>query len=238
MAGGTSGMDELGYLAAFMVGLLGGGHCIGMCGGIVTGLVLGQLPARGKAIDWPKLLAYNLGRIGSYAVAGMLVGGLGLWAARLGAMHQARLWLQVVAGLFMLGLGLYLAGWWPGLARLERAGGVLWKHLEPLGRRLLPVRTTRQALALGLVWGWLPCGLVYSTLIWAISSGGALEGGLLMLSFGLGTLPTLLLAGGMAARLAHYLRRPGIRAASGLLVMGLGLGYLWLALTAIHDLAP
>ena len=67
-------MAELGYLAAFMVGLLGGGHCIGMCGGIVTSLVLGQAPAQGKTIDWPKLLTYNLGRIASYAAAGMLVG--------------------------------------------------------------------------------------------------------------------------------------------------------------------
>lgn len=229
---------EMGYLAAFLVGLMGGVHCVGMCGGIVTALSLGQaIPAdlsagRRIGVAWSRLLAYNVGRILSYSLAGALLGGVGLLTAELSLMHQARLALQVLAGLFMLALGLYLGGWWFGLARLERMGGAFWKRLEPLGRALLPVRTWRQALGLGLVWGWLPCGLVYSALIWSISSGGVLQGALLMLSFGLGTLPTLLLMGVMATRLSGWLRRPGIRALAGLMVMGFGVVYIVMALHA------
>ncbi len=133
----------------------------------------------------------------------------------------------------MILLGLYLAGW-PGLlSRVERAGGVLWRRIEPLGRRLLPVRTRWQALGMGLVWGWLPCGLVYSVLVWAISAGGALEGGVLLLSFGLGTLPTLLAMGTAAAALTGFVRRPGVRTAAGAGVMLFGIYEIGLALMAL-----
>jgi len=226
---------ELLYPAAFLIGLTGGVHCFGMCGGIVGALTLG-LPMRPGSL-WrtrlPFLLVYNLGRIASYVVAGMLAGGIGAWAAHLMSVRHAQLGLQVIAGLFMILLGLYLAGW-PGLlSRVERAGGVLWRRIEPLGRRLLPVRTRWQALGMGLVWGWLPCGLVYSVLVWAISAGGALEGGVLLLSFGLGTLPTLLAMGTAAAALTGFVRRPGVRTAAGAGVMLFGIYEIGLALMAL-----
>lgn len=216
---------EASYLAAFLVGLLGGVHCAGMCGGIAGALSLGLPPAlRGR---WrsalPYLLGYNAGRLFSYTVAGALLGGIGGLAVEMAAVHQARIVLQGVAGLFLLAMGLYLGGWWLGLVRVERLGGRFWHHLEPLGRRLLPVRSPAMALSLGLVWGWLPCGLVYSTLIWAMASGDAVRGALLMLSFGLGTLPNLLAMGLMAQRLAAWLRRPWVRRGSGVLVLLLGL---------------
>jgi sulfite exporter TauE/SafE len=131
--------------------------------------------------------------------------------------------LLALAGVFMLLLGLYLAGWWSGLRRVEQAGGRLWRYIEPLGRRLLPVRSPGQALALGLVWGWLPCGLVYSVLIWALSAGGALQGAGLLLAFGLGTLPNLLLMGAAAGWLATQVRRPAVRQVAGALVSLFGL---------------
>jgi hypothetical protein len=143
--------------------------------------------------------------------------------------HQAQLTLQLLAGLFMILLGLYLAGWWMGLARVEQAGGRLWRRIEPLGRRLLPVRTPARALGIGLVWGWLPCGLVYSTLVWAMGAGGALNGGLLMLCFGLGTLPALLAMGAFAATLAGFIRRPWVRQVAGALVIGFGVYEIALA---------
>ena len=127
----------------------------------------------------------------------------------------------------MILLGLYLAGWWSGLARVERAGGLLWKRIEPLGRRLLPVRSPWQALLLGMVWGWLPCGLVYSVLIWSLSAGGMLQGALLMGAFGLGTLPNLLLMGAAAGWLAGTLRQPLVRRIAGTLVILLGLAMLF-----------
>ena len=223
--------SSLGFLAAFLIGLTGGVHCFGMCGGIVGALTLGLPPARDHPLlaRLPYLLAYNGGRIASYVTAGALAGGVGAWAAHLVSVHRAQLGLQAVAGVFMVLLGLYLGGWWPVLGHLERAGGVLWRRIEPLGRGLLPVRTPAQALGIGLVWGWLPCGLVYSVLVWAMSAGGAVQGGLLLLSFGLGTLPALL-AVGMTAALAGFVRQPWVRHAAGVAVVLLGIYQIGLAI--------
>ncbi len=225
---------EISYLAAFLVGLSGGVHCVGMCGGIVGALSFG-LPqeSRGRPARFlPFLVAYNTGRLISYAIAGALMGGVGLLAANMAAMHQVRLALGVIAALFLLAMGLYLGGWWHGLARVERIGTLLWRKIEPLGRRFIPVRVPRQALLLGLIWGWLPCGLVYSVLIWSISSGDPLHGALVMLSFGLGTLPNLLLMGMMAGKLAAWLRLRWVRFGAGALVAGFGVYMLAATLAA------
>lgn len=208
---------EASFVAAFLVGLLGGVHCIGMCGGIVGALTFG-LPAEVRVSPrrvFPYLLAYNLARISAYTLAGALMGALGWLALDFVALHAAQKALQVLAGLFMIMLGLYLAGWWAGLARVEQAGGVLWRRIEPLARRLLPVRTPRQALMLGFLWGWLPCGLVYSTLIWALASASPSQGALLLLGFGLGTLPNLMLMGVFAAQLGRFLRQAWVRGLAG-----------------------
>ncbi len=217
-------LTDVSYLSAFLVGLLGGVHCVGMCGGIVGALTLG-LPesARGRAAALlPFLGAYNAGRIASYASAGALMGGIGWIAAHAMEVRQAQLALQLVAGLFMVGLGLYLGGWWRGLGRIERAGGALWTRIEPLGRGLLPVRRPAQAFVLGLLWGWLPCGLVYSVLVWAISAGSPVRGALLLLSFGLGTLPNLLAMGAFAGALGGFVRQGWVRTLAGVLVIAFG----------------
>lgn len=221
-------LAEANYISAFLVGLLGGVHCVGMCGAIVGAMSVGLPTAtRGKVgRQLPFLVSYNLGRIVSYGVAGMLLGGIGGLVVSLGELHVTRQILQVVAGLFMFVLGLYLADWWRGLAQLERAGGYLWKRIEPLGRRLLPVNDPPRALLAGLIWGWLPCGLVYSVLIWSMAAGSWWEGGLLMLSFGVGTLPNLLLAGIFAARITGFVRDIRVRRVAGGLVMLLGLAYI------------
>ncbi|HKK13157.1 MAG TPA: sulfite exporter TauE/SafE family protein [Gammaproteobacteria bacterium] len=224
------------FLSAFLVGLLGGVHCVGMCGGIVGALTFG-LPERVRR-DYPALLpylvAYNGGRILSYTVAGALLGGVGALAVHLPALRQGQGLLQVVAGLFMIALGLYLGGWWTGLARVERAGAGLWRRIEPLGRRFMPVRHPGQAFVLGLVWGWLPCGLVYSVLIWSIAAGSVLHGAGLMLSFGLGTLPTLLAMGVFAARLARVVRSVWARRLAGALVLAFGVFTVARAALALH----
>lgn len=217
-------MIEVTYFAAFLVGLFGGVHCVGMCGGIVGALSFGlpeQTRGRFSAL-LPYLINYNLGRLFSYTVAGTLLGGIGALAANLVALHQAQSVLQIIAGLFMIAMGLYLGGWWFGMNRLEKLGGKLWRYIEPVGRRLLPVQKPSQALVMGIVWGWLPCGLVYSALIWAISAGSALKGGLLLLSFGLGTLPNLLAMGIFAGKLTAMLRRPGVMHLAGTLVILIG----------------
>ncbi|HEY5791100.1 MAG TPA: sulfite exporter TauE/SafE family protein, partial [Gammaproteobacteria bacterium] len=168
---------------------------------------------------------YNAGRLASYAAAGALAGALGEALVAGSGLRAARWLLQGLAAGFMLLLGLYLAGWWPLLARLERLGWHLWRRLEPLGRRWLPVRDPLAAVPLGLLWGWLPCGLVYSALAWSASAGGALAGAGLMLAFGAGTLPSMLAAGALAQRW-RQLATGRLRVAAGVLVLALGVAGL------------
>jgi sulfite exporter TauE/SafE len=216
---------ETSYLAAFLVGLFGGVHCVGMCGGIVGALSFGlpdelrQQPRR----MLPYLLAYNMARITSYVLAGIILGGISALTMQLVAINQLQQLLQVFAGVFMILLGLYVGGWWRILLRLEQAGSMIWRRIEPLGRRFLPVRSVWHAFILGLLWGWLPCGLVYSVLIWSIASVGAVPGGLLMLSFGLGTLPNLLAMGLFAATISRWVRYPWVRWLAGGIIIGLGI---------------
>lgn len=210
-------MPDSTFLALFLVGLLGGTHCVGMCGGIVGALSMGA-PGR-----WSMHLAYNAGRILSYGLAGAIAGAVGAASFALDSQVPMRLALYLVANLMLIALGLYLLGVTQALAFTERAGQLLWQRLQPLTRRFLPARTVAQAFPLGMLWGWLPCGLVYSALATALSSGSAVRGGLAMLAFGLGTLPNLLLAGIVLARLNEFVRRPAVRIASGLLVLGFGL---------------
>ena len=211
-------MVGIDLISAFVVGLLGGVHCVGMCGGIVGALSLGLPTERNLSL----LLVYNLGRISSYTFAGALMGALGFYFSGLLPVQAAQRVLLSLAGLFLILMGLYLAGWWNGLSRVERAGGLLWRRIEPLGRGLLPVRSMRHGFLLGLLWGWLPCGLVYSALVWTVSSGGAAEGAMLMLAFGLGTLPNLLLMGVAAAQLKRWARQPAVRGIAGCLVIVFG----------------
>jgi sulfite exporter TauE/SafE len=219
-------VDELGLASAFVIGLLGGVHCVGMCGGIVGALSLGVDTQK----RWPLLLVYNIGRISSYALAGAVAGGLGYFFASTLAVQQAQQVLLLIAAVFLILLGLYLAGWWRVLGQVEQLGGYLWKHIEPLGRGLLPIRNARQALAIGLLWGWLPCGLVYSALLWSVAAGSVLDGALLMLAFGLGTLPNLLLMGVAANQLKRWLAKPIVRRVAGAAVAAYG---IWLLLRSL-----
>jgi sulfite exporter TauE/SafE len=212
--------------AAWLVGLLGGVHCAGMCGGIVSALTLG-LPAQGPLAQLPFQLSYNAGRVISYSLAGALMGGLGMMLTKITGLETLQNVLLALSGIFMILLGFYLAGWWRVLTLLEQVGQHLWQRLEPFGRHLLPVRRPGQALLLGLLWGWLPCGLVYSALIWSLSAGGPWQGALLMLAFGLGTLPNLLLMGAAASQLQAFIRLDAVRIGAALLVMAFGLVALW-----------
>lgn len=222
-------------VSALILGLLGGGHCLGMCGGLMGALTM-AIPPEQRARRIRLLLAYNLGRIASYTLAGLLLGLLGLVVAG----GPAATGLRIIAGLLLIAMGLYLAGWWAGLTRIEAIGRGLWRLLQPIATRLMPVRNLPQALLLGALWGWLPCGLVYSTLLWAASQGDALTSGALMLAFGVGTLPVLLATGLLAERVTHLLRDRKVRVAGGLLVIIFGLWTLpgphqhWLMGHGVH----
>lgn len=216
-------MPDTGFLAVFLIGLLGGVHCAGMCGGIVSALSM-QMPERRaeRGPAWAIHLAYNLGRIASYAIAGAAMGALGSLGLLLNNALPVQMGLYVGANLMMIALGLYLTGLTGALAFTERAGQWLWRRVQPVTRRFLPVRGVRQALPLGLLWGWLPCGMVYSVLSMTLLTGSAARGALTMLAFGLGTLPNLMLAGLLLARFRGIVQGRALRLGSGLLVLGFG----------------
>lgn len=167
------------------------------------------------------LLAYNAGRISSYTIIGTISGLVG---SSIAPLVPAGLPLgKIITALFLIALGLYLANWWRVLTRLERLGAILWRRIEPFGRRWLPVHNPVQAFGLGVVWGWLPCGLVYTVVAWSLTTTSWQQGALLMFGFGLGTLPMLLVMGSTASSLRLILKRQSVRTASGIAIMLLGI---------------
>lgn len=216
---------QLPYLTALMAGALGGVHCLGMCGGVVGALSFG-LPAevreqRARLVLY--LLAYNLGRLSTYALLGLGLGWLGAQGGSLIQDYGGWVWLRVMAGALMVAMGLYLSGWWMGLLRVEAVGARLWRYVQPLGRRLLPVQSPLHAWVFGMVWGLLPCGLVYTMLIWALAAGGPWQGAGFLLSFGVGTLLVMLPVGFVSgAGMAKGLQSTRIRQWAGGLVMVFG----------------
>jgi sulfite exporter TauE/SafE len=211
---------EAQFAAAFLIGLLGGVHCVGMCGGIVGALTV-QMPRRGRA--WGLHLTYSAGRIASYSVAGAIMGMIGSMGLFFDQVLPVQLLLYVFANLLLVVLGMYLAGFGGLLLRLEAVGGWLWRRIQPYSARVLPADTAGKAFVLGVIWGWLPCGLVYSLLATALLSGGAASGFLVMLAFGLGTLPNLLLAGMVFKGLRDVTSDPRVRMAAGAVVAGFGI---------------
>lgn len=225
-------MNAISLAPVLLVGLLGSVHCAGMCGGIVGAFSMAPVrafpvavislrsPGPGAALG--RVLAYNGGRIASYAAAGALAGGLAGAArtlAGLAVIETVGYWL---ANLMLVVLGLYLMDAWRGLAQLERLGQHVWRRIEPVTRLLLPLDAPWKLVAMGGLWGWLPCGMVYSVLLTAMLSGSALSGAAVMLAFGVGTLPMLLTMGMLGAPLRVWIQRRPVRLASGLLVFGFG----------------
>jgi len=214
-------MNEAILFSAFAMGLMGAGHCFGMCGGIATTLSFGarQASHRSALQMLPIVSAYNIGRLTSYVIAGALFGWIGSLGWALMTPDHALRFSRYVGIVFMIALGLYLMGWWRGLTYLERVGSYVWRFIEPLGRRFLPVQRPQQAAIVGMVWGWLPCGLVYTGLSWALAAGGVLQGAYIMLAFGAGTLPALMTMGLGGSWLSGWLKSPRVRLFTGALVL-------------------
>jgi sulfite exporter TauE/SafE len=203
--------------AVFLIGLLGGVHCAGMCGGIVTAFA-----GRAHAPGWPLHLSYNLGRVGSYSIAGAIAGTAGSLGLLFDGVLPIQQGLYILANLMLVSMGLYLAGFTRVAAGLERMGLVLWRRIQPATRRLLPADTLPRAFGLGMLWGWLPCGMVYAVLTSALVSGDAASGAAVMAAFGLGTLPNLMIAGLAMRRLAALRQVRTVRLTAGALVLGFG----------------
>jgi len=210
-------IEPLSLVTAFLLGLMGASHCLVMCGGIAAAASSSSSGKRNHSF----LLLFNLGRIVSYSIAGLIVSLLGLWLAD---SHQiAQQILRTIAGSLLILMGFYIARWWMLLTRLETAGQFIWRYLQPMTRKLIPIQTPSQALALGLLWGWLPCGLIYSTLAWVAANGQPVLGALTMLCFGLGTLPGILAAGLFAGQLNRFIQHKYFRHLAGMLLISYGI---------------
>jgi len=198
-----------------------------MCGGIASSIALTS-----NANKTRSLLFYNFGRISSYATAGAILGSLD-YLFRHGAME---IYLRLFAALMLIAMGLYVAQWWRGLTKIETLGHKLWRFISPAASKLLPVSNLRQAFTLGIFWGWLPCGLVYSTLIWSSAANSSTQSALLMLFFGLGTLPAMMTTSLLAKHLKSLLSRRISQQISGAAIVAFGLYSIpWRGLISILD---
>ncbi|MCG6201351.1 sulfite exporter TauE/SafE family protein [Psychromonas antarctica] len=212
------------FFAALLIGLLGAGHCLGMCSGIASAITFSVNTEPSKFSSRLSLLLYNLGRISSYSVAGAIFAASSSVLVLFFGGKEALIYLRLLAAILMLLLALYISRIWFGLLKLEQAGQVIWKFIKPIAQLFIPLKHPLYAFPLGFLWGWLPCGLVYSTLSWAASSGSAFNGFIIMVGFGLGTLPAMLSVGALSQQLKYYLNHHYFRYGSGIL----------LAIFAIH----
>lgn len=205
--------------AAFALGLVGAGHCLAMCGGILSALAVGA----GKKVPLSRVFAYNFGRIGGYAALGALSAGVL-------ALLPASPWpiARTLAGIILIVMGLHIAQFWSGILWLERLGASLWRFIKPLASHFLPVKNNIGALVVGFVWGWLPCGLVYSALAYATTQANAAAGALTMLAFGAGTLPAMVTGGTVLSVMRRALNQHWLRLGLGVAYIGFGVWTLWL----------
>lgn len=209
--------------SAFLAGLAGGAHCAAMCGGLV-GIACGRTPGQGaRDAWWGRALAYNAGRIASYVAAGAAAGGLGATGLALRATPLTQQALLAVMSVSLILFALYLAGFTPLVRAIESGGAALWRHIQPHSRRFLPADTAPRAFGLGVVWGWLPCGMVYAALLAALATAEPLHGALVMAAFGLGTLPNLLAIGAGFSFVVRLARARPARMLCAALIAGVGL---------------
>jgi sulfite exporter TauE/SafE len=227
---------SLDLFSAFIIGLIGSGHCIAMCGGITTMLTSAlpdngkydqKIPVNNQSAPQKKynkivlVIFYNLGRITTYACIGAIVGFTGSIAAKNIGVPVAGL--RIISAIFMILLGLYIGQWLMWLNRIEAIGKHLWRYISPIAKNAIPVNTPFKALTLGAVWGWLPCGLVYSTLTWALASGDMTTGASIMFCFGLGTLPALITLSLGLQSIKNNLAKPITRKTMALLLISYGI---------------
>ncbi|MFT5350533.1 MAG: sulfite exporter TauE/SafE [Gammaproteobacteria bacterium] len=227
--------DNIPFAIAFLLGLGSSFHCIGMCGGIISALSL-SLPVqtRNQPLQLLTLVcAYNVGRIGSYSLAGGLIGYFAYLSPLSSSGSFIYLIIQCLASAFLVGLGLHIAGWFPQMKKIEAAGLILWKYLQPFGKRFVPANNIPKAVMAGAVWGWLPCGLVYSVLLWTLSSMDPLKGALYMFMFGLGTLPSMISAGLASNAIMLMSAQAKLRTAAGIFIIVLGLASPFLNISSL-----
>ena len=206
-------IDLIALFAALLSGIFGGAHCVAMCGGLATSLG----GTRADAPAWRHALWLNLGRIGGYTLAGALVGGLGSILWRVVRVEGLALGMRSLVGavLLLVAARMLFPMRFSGLTRIANA---VWQRLRPWRDRLVPSNGVGRPLVLGLFWGWLPCGLSTTMLMAAWLEASAWHGALLMLAFGLGTLPLMTMLSWSGAHFSARLAQPSLRrVAAGLI---------------------
>jgi sulfite exporter TauE/SafE len=227
--------SNLTLIAALTAGLVGSAHCLGMCGGIAAALGMSaRSGASGRGLASLYAVLFGLGRIGGYMVIGALAGLLG---QRFAAAIDVPTWsaiTRVATGVMLLLIGLQVAFHLKLLAPIEQGGARIWRRISPLARRFIPVRGPHHALALGLLWGWLPCGLVYSVALLAMLAETPLQSALLMGAFGLGTLPSMTAVAMSSAQVGWQAPQGRMRRFAGLVLVAFG---VWTAAVPLQHLA-
>ena len=222
-------------ISAWLIGALGGLHCLAMCGGFVAAASARDASLRGTGIEplWPaarlvrEQLTYHGGRLAVYALLGATFGAAGATAIDAVRLLPVQRMLYLLANVALLVLGLGLAARKPGFAWLQRGGAAAYARILPVVRPLLVRPGPGGRIALGLVWGLVPCGLVYSVLPLALFAGGAWQGALVMAAFGVGTLPNLFVAGVALGRARHWLQRTGPRCVAAALLTAFAVAGLY-----------
>ncbi|AGH81695.1 hypothetical protein PCNPT3_08785 [Psychromonas sp. CNPT3] len=222
------------FLAALLIGLLGAGHCLGMCSGIAGAITFSEQQKVSKLSAYASLILYNIGRVSSYSLAGAIFAGGGSTLIVFFGGKDALIYLRILAAVLMLFLALYISRLYFGLLKLEQLGQFFWRFIKPFAQYFMPLKHPLYAFPLGFFWGWLPCGLVYSTLSWAASSGSSSHGFLIMLGFGLGTMPAMLSVGKLTQHLKYYLNHRLFRYTSGLILALFAVQTFYIALLQLR----
>ena len=213
-------MPDASFFAAIVIGFLGGAHCIGMCGGIVSAMSISI-----KSLNKNKIILlnifYNIGRILSYIFAGAVAGSFGLLLGK--SMGVMPIILNILASFFIIALGFYIAGIVNMLRFTETLGDKIWLKIQPLANKLYPFTNVYQAISAGFVWGFIPCGMVYALLAWAVTSSSPILGAWYMLGFGIGTFPVLVAIGLFSQKLKSISRNKWLKLIAGGLIIAYGL---------------
>jgi sulfite exporter TauE/SafE len=222
--------DPVSLSAAFVVGMAGSVHCLAMCGGLSGAL---GMRSRRAATPWQASMhaaSYQIGRLTSYTLAGAIVGASGSLLQEMFDLDRLAVAARILAGLVLISVATGVLFNWRPLSRLERLGGRLWSRIAPLARSL-PSTGLGGSILLGMLWGWLPCGFVYSMLIFAALAGSAGQAAAMMLCFGLGTAPAVFGASLLSAQLWRVTVARGLHQVAGWLLLIFG------ALTALGPLS-
>lgn len=218
------------FLAAFSMGLFGSPHCLGMCGGIVTAFGLSMQHVSDSKKNG-LILTYHLGRLISYALLGLIASLVGVAIFQSIMSNSAP---RIVLGAVLVLIGLAMLGL-PLFNQLEKFGMRFWQSLAPIRKKVFPIDSFGKALFAGLLWGFLPCGLVYGALMMAIAGNNVATGAALMFVFGLGTMPMLIATQKTVGMLQSSIKNFRLRQINGVIMMLSGLAVIFIPMMMHHN---